>query len=329
MAAQAVQWEHGLLQVKLPLPFALKTVNSYVFTEPAGGYTLIDPGLRTEETLAAWGEVFADHSFAPEQISRIILTHQHPDHYGLAGYFAELSGAPVLMSRRAHNYAKRLWGEGSTMTEEFADLFALHGMPQHDIDEISSNFSSFHEKVSPQPQQEQIIYIEAGETLMLGGSQWELLDAPGHAYGQLCFYEANKQWMICGDQVLPRITPNISIMPGEEINPLGDFLASLDRLSEYEVKRAFPGHYDSFTTFASRIAEIKQHHVQRLEQMRMMLQEPLTGFEVCERSFGARVQQSPHQHRFAMAETLAHLYELELSGNISRTERAGVIYFFK
>ncbi|SFE50443.1 Glyoxylase, beta-lactamase superfamily II [Paenibacillus algorifonticola] len=329
MAAQTVQWEHGLLQVKLPLPFALKSVNSYVLTEPAGGYTLIDPGLRTEETLAAWEEVFANHSFAPEQITRIVLTHQHPDHYGLAGHFAELSGAPVLMSRRAHRYAKRLWGADSTMTEELAALFALHGMPQRYIDEISSNLSSFHEKVSPQPLQDQMIYIEAGETLELGGSQWELLDAPGHAYGQLCFYEASKKWMICGDQVLPRITPNISVMPGEEINPLGDFLASLDHLSEYEVLRAFPGHYDSFTTFASRIAEIKQHHVERLEQMLVMLEEPLTGFEVCGRSFGARAQQSPHQHRFAMAETLAHLYELEQSDRISRTERAGIIYFFK
>lgn len=105
-----VSWQEGWLQVKVPVPFSLKWVNSYLIPEEQG-YTLIDPGLRTDEAIQVWDKVLQHHNLEWRNVTRIILTHQHPDHYGLAGYVQERSGAPVFISRRAHDYAIRLWGE--------------------------------------------------------------------------------------------------------------------------------------------------------------------------------------------------------------------------
>ncbi|WP_042164927.1 MBL fold metallo-hydrolase [Paenibacillus gorillae] len=322
---ETAQWNDGWIQVKVPLPFSLKWVNSYVIPEPdRSGYTVIDPGLRTDDAVAAWNEAMKRYGIAAEEIKRIIVTHQHPDHYGLAGYFQKLSGAPVYMSRRSHAYTVRLWAVDSRFGGELGQLFSKHGMPDELTSAIAANLELFEERVSPQPS---VTYVEAGETIRFGGFDWQLIDAPGHAYGQLLLYEPHNGWMFCGDQVIPRITPNISVVPGEETDPLNDFLMNLDQLLSYEVSLAFPGHRDPFTGFTARIEELKQHHTRRLDRMKRMLEEPMSAFELSERLFGINLRSNPHNLRFAMAETLAHLYYMEHRGSIERLDEAGVYLF--
>ncbi|ACT03084.1 MBL fold metallo-hydrolase [Paenibacillus sp. JDR-2] len=324
MTVETKVWDGGWIQVKIPLPFSLKWVNSYLIPEDGGTYTVIDPGLHTDDALAAWEEVFLNHALTLEQINRIVLTHQHPDHYGLAGYFQERTGAPVYISERSHGYTRRLWGESSTYAEELRAHFAIHGMPDELTLDIKNNLDGFVRQVSPQPE---VTYLKAGGTIRLGGTEWQMIDAPGHAFGQLCFYEPNKETMICGDQVLPRITPNIAFNPGEEEDPLGCFLNSLDELSGYKVKLAFPGHREPFADFANRIVEIKEHHKRRLTKMRDMLREPSSAFEVCEHLFGGHLRTNPHNLRFAMSETIAHLHYLEKRGKVIRTGTPDTVMF--
>lgn len=200
-------------------------------------------------------------------------------------------------------------------------------MPSDVMDAIENNLGTFIGRVLPEPQ---ITYIEAGETVTLGGLSWETIDAPGHAFGALCFYQRDIRWMICGDQVLPRITPNVSVVPGEEKDPLAAFLGSLEELKGYEVELALPGHRDPFANFKARIAELISHHGRRLQEMRELLaQEPLTAFDMCGKLFGARLRDNPHNLRFAMSETLAHLFHLELRG-LARSEQRedGVAVYF-
>ncbi|MFX3634948.1 MAG: MBL fold metallo-hydrolase [Candidatus Pristimantibacillus sp.] len=316
-------WNDGWIQVKIPLPFSLKWVNSYLLPEENGCYTLIDPGLRTEEAISAWDEALRKHGIGMKQIIRIILTHQHPDHYGLAGYFQELTGAPVYLSSRSHQYALRSWGEDSHLDDEIADLFTLHGMPSALALAVKENFSGFVNHVTPHPT---VSYIEAGGKMKFGGLEWQLIDAPGHATGQLSFYEPINGWMLCGDQVLPRITPNVSIVPGEEADPLHSFLMSLENLRQYDVRMAFPGHRDPFAEFARRIDELQQHHARRLDQMCQILVEPLSAFALCEMTFGKRLRDNPHNLRFGMAEILAHLFYLERRGRVIRTGTSEVYF---
>lgn len=314
----AARLDRGWVQVKVPLPFSLRWVNSYIVPE-ADGYTVIDPGLGTAEAKALWEDVLAGLGINWRAIKRVLLTHQHPDHYGLAGYVQERSGCEVWMSRRAHAYARRLWGPGSDFPSALRGLYLEHGMPGEVMDSIEANLDSFIARVLPEPQ---VTYMEAGVTVRLGDLSWETIDAPGHAFGQLCFYQRDIRWMICGDQVLPRITPNVSVVPGEEKDPLAAFLNSLETLKAYEVDYALPGHRDPFESFKTRIDELIRHHDRRLMEMRELLaQEPQTAFDLCEKLFGARLRENPHNLRFAMSETLAHLFYLEQLGRI-RAQRA-------
>ncbi|WP_219836033.1 MBL fold metallo-hydrolase [Paenibacillus sp. R14(2021)] len=319
-------WPGGILQIKVPLPFALKWVNSYLLKDERG-YTLIDPGLHTPEAVEAWEAAMEAHDVSFSDIHTILLTHQHPDHYGLAGWFQERCGAPVWISAQSYAYTQRLWGtdEGAQFASELTALYALHGMPPEIEAEILPHLASFIAKVSPQPR---VQFLEAGQTVQMAGIEWQTIDAPGHAGGQLCFYAPAARWMICGDQVLPDITPNISVVPGEDDKQLEQFLASLAHLAQVEVDLAFPGHRDPFTDFKGRTEELAAHHVRRLDRMvEMVREEPCSGYSLCMRFFGERIAGNTHNLRFAMSETLAHLYYLEQRGRVARRLQDGKVIF--
>lgn len=322
-----IQWTalaRGWARIKVPLPFSLKWVNSYIVPE-SDGYTVIDPGLRTDEALDTWEKALRALDMSWTDIRSVVLTHQHPDHYGLAGYMQERCGAPVRMTRRSHGYAQRLWGENSDYPAALRGLFLEHGMPSALMDDVAHNLGGFVARVSPQPT---VTYMEAGETLELGGMEWELIDAPGHAFGAVCLYQRALRWMVCGDQVLPHITPNVSVVPGEESDPLAAFLGSLAELRAYDVELALPGHRDPFGGFRERIGELEAHHARRLRRMTELLREtPCSAFVLCEMLFGAQLRNNPHNLRFAMAETLAHLFHLEQSGKVTSARRAGVLVY--
>jgi len=305
--------ENGWIRVRVPLPFPLKYVNAYLIPEEFG-WTVVDPGLRTPESERLWLDVLDRCGIGAAGIRTIVLTHQHPDHIGLAGWFQERSRAPVYMSERAHAYAMRLWGPERTFTEELRALYRENGLPREMEDALADHLESFVGMVSPLPEPS---YIRGGDVLAFGGSVWEAIDTPGHADGHLCFYRRDARLMLCGDQVLAGITPNISLVPGAEPGVLARYLDSLAALERYEVEAAYPGHRDPIRNMKARIGEIRAHHVRRLEAMEDMLAEPVAGFEICMRLFGDRVRGSMHNLRFAMSETLAHLEHLAAEGRAS------------
>ncbi|MFC4776409.1 MBL fold metallo-hydrolase [Paenibacillus sp. GCM10023252] len=310
------EWEEGWLQVKVPVPFSLRWVNAYLIPDSAG-YTMVDPGLKTDEALRVWDFVLEQAGIANGDIQRIVLTHQHPDHYGLAGTFQQRTGAPVYMSRDSHRYALRLWGEDSVFSADLQQLYRKHGMPAELLAAIDHNLGSFAERVSPQPQ---VSYLEAGGKLQLGDREWSILDARGHATGQLVFYQPDLRWMLCGDQVLPHISPNVSLVPGDEEDPLHSILLSWEELLGYDVSFAYPGHRDPFEDFSGRIRELLQHHARRLTAIQELIaHRARTGFQMCEELFGERLRDNPHNLRFAMSETLAHLVYLARRGQITET----------
>ncbi|MBP1993289.1 MBL fold metallo-hydrolase [Paenibacillus eucommiae] len=304
-----------ITQVKVPLPFPLRWVNSYL-VQGSAGYTLIDPGLHTAEAEELWHSALKECGVAFEHIEQIVLTHHHPDHYGMAGWFQERTGAPVLLSETGLLQTQLLWGGEQPMTALLLDLFARHGMDAAGLATMAKHMDGFVAFVSPQPQ---VTLLREGP-VRLGDRAYAAIETPGHAAGHLCFYDAEAETIFCGDHVLPQISPNVSFLPQVEANPLGAYLSSLQDISRLPVKLAYPGHREPWTAFGARAAELIQHHEERLGIMENQLKaKPLTAYEVCLATFGERL--STHQMRFALSETIAHLVLLEVEGRIRQTDQ--------
>lgn len=323
MIKRVIAHDHAIWQVRTPVPYPLSFVNSYLIAG-RNGITLLDPGIHTEEAKEAWLKLFAEEEIDFSDIEKIVLTHHHPDHYGLAGWFQEQSAAPVYMSAAAHAQAVRMWGEGTTVNEELVALFRLHGMDEATAARMIPHFKSFDPLVAPHPQ---VTELALEETIFLGDREYELLQTDGHATGHLCFYNQQNEIIFCGDQVVERITPNVNYMPAGDANPLASFIESLHKLSTLSVSKAYPGHRQPLDNFAERCHDIVAHHHDRLEVMLGHLATPCSAFELCRLTFGDRL--TTHQLRFAMTETLAHIVYLESEQRIHRRETNGSLVYVK
>jgi glyoxylase-like metal-dependent hydrolase (beta-lactamase superfamily II) len=192
-------------------------------------------------------------------------------------------------------------------------------------DDMRGHMRGFRVKVSPQPFNLNILH--PGEVFHMGGLEWEMISGEGHAPGHLSFYERRSGKLLCGDQVLPDISPNIGWMPGGDPDPLGSFLISLQAMLPLEVKMAYPGHRDPFSDFQKRIRELLEHHELRLFKIAELIgEEDKSAFEVCELLFSSRLRSNTHQLRFALAETIAHLIQLEKRGIIIRSNAESLSY---
>lgn len=320
----AVVTKHGdVVQVKVPLPFPLRWVNAYLLPGPSG-WTLIDPGLRTAAAEEVWISALAELGVSFQQIDRIVLTHHHPDHYGLAGWFQERTNAPVYLSRQGLEQVRLLWGDGTPMSERLLALFRRHGLQAGLEAPMREHMDGFVPAVSPQPE---VTVLSDGEEIRLGGRTYASIVTPGHAAGHLCFYQAETKVMFCGDHVLPQISPNVSYLPGGiDENPLASYLESLRRISRYDVSLAYPGHREPFGRLTERAGELIRHHAERLQAMEDSLAAgPATAYEVCRATFGDAL--SLHQLRFALSETIAHLIYLREAGRASVEDRDGIVVF--
>lgn len=299
----------SIIQIKVPVPFSLKWVNSYIILEQTG-YTIIDPGLKTDESIAVWMKVLSELELEWTDCVQIVITHQHPDHFGLAGFVQQLSGAPVYMTKEAYQYTLKLWGDERMHYEHaMSELLQMHSVPVPVEQAILLNLQQFQSRVEPFPA---VTYIVAGDQIKLGNRKWEIIETKGHAYGQVMFYERGQQIIICGDQVLARITPHVGVIPGEDKDVLHEFIINLQHIAELDVKLALPGHRDPFEQFSQRIYEIIAHHERRLEKIEQYVieQQEVDAYTCCEWIFGTHLRQNAHNMRFALTEIIAHLEEL-------------------
>lgn len=319
----------GIYAVRLPLPFALNHVNCYLLRDGDGGaddgWTIVDAGLNRPEVRELWQAAWRELRIEPHAIRRIVLTHMHPDHFGLAGWLQAQTGAPVLLSRRERTLATITWMEELTAEREAAVQRYLHaaGTTPDVAQVIRTQQDALRNLTFPHPHD--LLTIDVGATLRLGGRDFTAIHAPGHSDGQLVFYCPAERLALCGDQVLQRITPNIGVWPTSEPNPLARYLASLAELARLDVALALPGHHREITNWAERITELQEHHRHRLEAMyNAVIAGGEAGASALEVSYAVFNYDrfSTHEVRFAVAEALAHLEYLAEQGRLVREELA-------
>ncbi|MBZ0275321.1 MAG: MBL fold metallo-hydrolase [Anaerolineae bacterium] len=324
----AVQVADGIYQVRLPLPFALNIINTYLLRDGAG-WTVLDTGLNTAEGQAAWKAAFNHLNIHPRDIRRIILTHVHPDHYGMAGWLQSLveDGEPmqVYASAREAELADILWNPKRLWEDVvFEEFLVSAGMTPEMARTVALGIASTGSLTLPHPNR--IHPIAAGDTVEIGERRFTAYHAPGHSDGQLIFYDAADQLLLSGDHVLMKITPNIGLWPDTEPNPLGRFLESLRGLHPLQVRLALPGHKALITDWRGRIEELLAHHEQRLGHTLEAIGQGGTIYEASRKIFQSN-NFTPHEWRFAMVETLAHLDFLQRQGKVEQIEGEAALRF--
>ena len=312
-----------IFRVRLPLPFALNHVNCYLLRD-ADGWTILDTGLNRPEIYAGWQAVFAQLGIRLADIRRIIVTHMHPDHIGMAGRLQQECGAPVFMSPREWEIAGAAWVQNLERGEYLADYLRRVGAPPEVGALVEGQQQKLRQMTQPPPVDVQM--LRSGDAITMAGRRFDVIHAPGHADGQIIFYSAADRLMLCGDQVLQRITPNIGFWPSTLPDPLGRYLASLRRLMKLDVELALPGHHGVITDWQRRICELLQHHEERLEVAYTAAANGATALEASYTIFNFD-RFSPHEVRFAVAEALAHLEYLADAGRLVRYEEDGFLAF--
>lgn len=319
--------EPGLWRIPLPLPFALRSANVYLLAG-GGERVLVDCGLGTREGEARLRAGLAAAGVGLEQLTTLVLTHAHPDHIGLAGPIHEASGAPLRLLAQEADRLYRVWGDPELRAlGESNALFAAHGLPAADQEHIARADRAVHRAIRL-PAPETVVPLAEGESMTLAGARYRVLWTPGHSDYHLCLLREDGV-LVAGDHVLPRITPNIGFYPNARPDPLGDYYDGLARVRDLDVRLVLPGHGLPFGDLASRVDELRAHHVERAARTLALLAahpEGADAYTIAAELFGARLR-TADDRRFALAETLAHLEHLRHAGESALAEEDGRLVY--
>ena len=304
----------GLWSVPVPIPNnPLRYVLVYVFETDKGPF-LVDAGWNTDDAYQTLVAGLAEAGYAVEDVQGVMVTHIHPDHYGLAGRIREASGAWVALHPADADLIDDRYGDPGALIGRMEAMLLRDGAPAEEIASLkqaSMPIRSLVWAVTPD------ILIEDGQRPEVPGWDLTAIWTPGHSPGHLCFYEPVNRLMLSGDHVLPRITPNISFHPQAGPNPLGDFLASLDRVAKYDTDEVLPAHEYRFKDLPARVAALQAHHQARFEEVLAAIADGLTTtWEIAGRMTWSRTwdQIQGFMRRAAVGETLAHLSYLQDKG---------------
>jgi glyoxylase-like metal-dependent hydrolase (beta-lactamase superfamily II) len=302
----------GIRRVTMPLPTRPGHVHAYLLPGD-DGWTLVDTGIGLPDAKESWA---AELEQVDGRVATVFITHFHPDHVGAAADLHELTGAPVVQGALDYAQCELVWGNPA-WSERLVEWFQQHGAPAGVTDELVGQSSVYRPFVR---YQRDPLLVEAGEHV----DGWGLVAAAGHADGQLCLLRDGV--LIAADHLLPRITPTVGLWPASRPDPLGDYLAALDRTIELDPKIAYPGHGDPIEDPAGRARELKEHHRVRLEEaVAALTAEPKSGYELSLVLFGADL--TPAGRRFAIAETLSHYERLVQEAAARRGEVDGVLTY--
>lgn len=314
-----------IIAVSLPLPYSLKQITAYI-VQKGDSLSIIDTGLHTMETSNTWKQIFAERNWSFKQVKQILLTHYHPDHYGFAGILQRWTEAEVFISKQEHQQIQSFWDRDRGNPAQVATFFQKYGFPKELLPSITLHMKGFRQVMEPHPE---VNFFRAGETIPIGGEIFHILHTPGHSEGHLSFWQPKQGVIFAGDVLLPKITPNIPLLPSSDPNPLQTFFHTLQKLKELPIRTVYPAHGNSFTQYQERIGQIMDHHEQRLARILqfMKYKGKVNGYEVCQELFRGK-NLDTHNLRFAFSETLAHLMYLHLSGKVHQEERSGIFYYF-
>ena len=315
----------GVHQMKVPIPNnPLENTNVYLIRGDHR-HALIDAGWPGEIALQALRGQLADVGVTFKDISQVLVTHAHHDHYGLAGRIRELSGATVALHSVDRDFLAPAYSDFDGYLDRMEAWFRSNGVPDSELPATRMFAAMRHAGASALPD----VTLEDGDTVSVGDFHLQVVWTPGHSPGHICFYEPDRKLLFAGDHILAVITPNISLQPLAQSNPLADFISSLNKVRSLDIALALPAHEHLIEDTPGRIDEIIEHHELRNSEILAALEdEALTAFAIAKQITwmpelgGVRFDDlAPPDRRMAVSEALAHLEAMRADGRVSRIVR--------
>lgn len=317
----------GIYWLRMSLPMALDHINLYVL-EDAEGWWIIDTGMGLDGTQQAWNTLF-DGPMKGKPVIGVIVTHMHPDHVGQAGWLCEKWRAPLYMSFGEYYNARTF----STMPFEKVpwttrEYFIGAGVEQDYMDKMRAKMRGFGSIIEPMP----LAYhrLSEGDCLSIGGREWRVMIGSGHSPEHVCLFNERDNLLFSGDQIIPRITSNISVMPSEpKDNPLKRWMASLDRF-EADLPAetlVFPAHNTPFTGVHKRLQYLREHHEDHLQAVEEACLTPRTAVQLLPVLFSRELELT--QMNLALGEAIAHINYLLAAGRVSRSTDSNGVHWYK
>ncbi len=308
----------GVRWVRMGLPFALNHINLWLLAD-GDGWTVVDCGIATDATRDAWEQVFATQ-LDGRPVTRVIATHCHPDHVGLSAWLCERWQAPLWMTVGEYAFA-RMMAAGLPGADGPAMLphFRRHGLTDSDKLAVLEGRKSYYPTLVPAVP-EHFVRLSESQTVRIGAHDWRVITGTGHSPEHAALHCEALGVLISGDMVLPRISTNTSVFAIEpEADAVGQFLASLQKfLPLPQDTLVLPSHGKPFRGLHQRIAQLQQHHAERLAEVRDACRTPQSAADIVPLMF--RRELDMHQMTFAMGEALAHLHRLWFAGELQRVE---------
>jgi glyoxylase-like metal-dependent hydrolase (beta-lactamase superfamily II) len=306
----------GVRWLRMPLPFALDHINLWLI-EDGPAWTVVDCGIAGSTTRQLWERIFAAH-LGGRPIGRVLVTHHHPDHIGLSGWLAERFAAPLSITAEEWRHARLMTGDDMADFAEAAHAFAWRaGLAQEDSALFAERHAGYRRGVPSVPST--YVRLADGDGVTIGGRGWRVIVGEGHAPELACLHCAELGVLIAGDQILPRISPNVSVSPHEpDADPLALYLGSLARLRRELPPDVLvlPSHNLPFHGAHIRIDELTAHHHARCAEIVAAAVRPLSAADLLPLLFRRPLDR--HQTAFALGEALAHLHYLLGAGEIER-----------
>ncbi len=307
----------GVYWIRMRLPMQLNHINLWLL-EDGDGWTVVDTGIRDEATADAWEQLFSGPT-AGRPIRRVIVTHLHPDHIGLAGWLVRRFGVELWMTRTDYLMCRALaFDTHDEVPEEGTRFYRAAGFDDAALEDYKIRFGGFGRNIYPLPNSYR--RMQEGELIGIGGHSWEVVVGRGHAPEHACLWCREANLFISGDQILPRISSNVSVFPTEpEGNPLQDWLDSCAKLKALlpPDTLVLPAHNEPFRGVKLRLQELIDGHESAMEKLTALCAEPQRAVDCFPALFRTRITSG--NYMMATGESLAHLNCLRARGQVRRT----------
>lgn len=324
----------GIHQIKLPAPVPgsqLVEVNAYL-VKGDGEWMLIDTGWNTRYTFSSLQKQLAELGIGVEHIGLVLITHFHPDHYGLVGKLKESTQARVAMHGVEKDFIEPRYVDMEDLLDETSASLTASGVPADEVSRLRNASLEVRQYVSPFSPD---IVLQGGETIPWGPFEFQVVWTPGHSPGHVCLYEPRLRVLLSGDHLLPTIFSNVGLHAQSGPDPLGDYMRSLEVCECLDVQLALPAHEYPFTLVKERIGQVRKHHQERRTAIIDTLRDtPNTAYGVScsipwlvNGTIYSFTELAAIDKRLALMSALAHLEPLCKAGVLKQRPRDGVVAY--